>query len=1288
MFLGGLLVILLFTALIAPWFIDWTAYRVAFQSEASRIIGQPVTVDGDAKVRLLPLPSVTFTDVTVGRQADGSPMMKADAFSMNIELMPFLQGEVRIVEMRIDRPRAIIRVNENATVDWTSRRELPVEPDRIQLDRLLVKNAGFVLEGLAGGRTIAGAGIDAEISAQSLMGPWRISAKGLVEGAPSEFEITTGRMQDSGSIRIKATARRLSEPYRLLLDGPVALQDGVLAWNGAFEIDPVAAADAPEASHEALPVSATGRFDATPQRIDLPEYRVEIGDRTDPYTITGSGWVAIREAIAFRLQADGRQVDLDKLQAAAGMTATDTLEKRLEAVKRFADRVPVPQVEGSIDLTLPAIVAGDTVIREVTAHVRPDRDGWLIDRFDTTIPGNTAVEAKGRLGIGENFGFEGKLVVASRQPTGLANWISGRTNASLRRLKNAGLEAQVRLTPERQTFDNLELVLDGVSLNGRLERLAPVSERAAILAELHGSEMDLDDLWAIYALTQDQGTGNLTTHDLDLSLDAGLLSGEGMEASGVSAHVLVRAGSVSIEKLDAADFYGATIHSSGRISDLLAQASGSFGLQVDAADGSRLAALAAARLPESRLLAALASDAELTSNLSLEFKVDARPSGEGTSGMLSVKGRTGGTQIDFNDGFDGLPSQWASARHDIRLQLDQAHAELLARQLSLPVIPVETPGPVKLVVNLDGVPLGKMSADLTVDAPPNHTLFAEGSIGFAETVGGSAPDFAQPDFDLRVRLGSPDADPWLLLAGLALPGAGQGAPVSLSTHAKGAGRRYEFSELAGQYNGAGFAGDLVYDRSQAGRPKLEGKLSLDRFSLPFVFDLVAGPGRFGGPAGEEGSVFGQPVLAGEDADLTLVAKGFDAGVGPIASDFSGRLAMSDGSVSLPEFAFKWLGGSVAGSASVNNTQGNAIIHLQMQAQGVDLSRSLALAGYAPFLQGEGDLGVTLDGAGRSFKGVVANLSGSGIAGVRNARLIGIRTDGLGEILAKTDAEGFKIEPESVGPIARDAFLGGSMQIGELSGAFSVARGKAVMRNLRFADAGGRVEAEAEVALASGRSAAKATVTLDAGREALAAAEPAVTLRFAGVPGDVAAEVETPALEGFLSLRAFEREQRRVAMLEASVLEKQRLRREIITSNVRIALREQRRQDAEREREEARRRAAEDAAFRALEAEEAERAKAEKDSGSKQEGSLGATPDAPAVRQAPVDREANGNAGGEPANGQTVNDQAAPAVQQDALEAAKRARPVPRPVILPKEKTADDSGGSFNLFKNLEKLLKN
>ncbi|MCU0791243.1 MAG: hypothetical protein MUE79_09415 [Nitratireductor sp.] len=127
--------IALFTALLAPFFVDWTSHRAAFEAEASRIIGQPVKVSGEAGMRILPLPSVTFAEISVGQYEDGTPMMTAASFTMDAELMPFLRGELKIVDMRLERPHALIRVNENGVVAWTQRKEALVEHVKVKLER-------------------------------------------------------------------------------------------------------------------------------------------------------------------------------------------------------------------------------------------------------------------------------------------------------------------------------------------------------------------------------------------------------------------------------------------------------------------------------------------------------------------------------------------------------------------------------------------------------------------------------------------------------------------------------------------------------------------------------------------------------------------------------------------------------------------------------------------------------------------------------------------------------------------------------------------------------------------------------------------------------------------------------------------------------------------------------------------------------------------------------------------------------------------------------------------------
>ncbi|MEZ5801369.1 MAG: hypothetical protein R3D29_14050 [Nitratireductor sp.] len=90
-------------------------------------------------------------------------------------------------------------------------------------------------------------------------------------------------------------------------------------------------------------------------------------------------------AVSFRMIADGRQIDLDRVggqQKTAG--TSPSIEQRIAALRSVVDRMPAPSIKGVIDLSLPAIVAGDTVVREVTAIVEPDERGsgaWRIRSF-------------------------------------------------------------------------------------------------------------------------------------------------------------------------------------------------------------------------------------------------------------------------------------------------------------------------------------------------------------------------------------------------------------------------------------------------------------------------------------------------------------------------------------------------------------------------------------------------------------------------------------------------------------------------------------------------------------------------------------------------------------------------------------------------------------------------------------------------------------------------------------------------------------------------------------------
>ncbi|WP_292553934.1 AsmA family protein, partial [Mesorhizobium sp.] len=135
---GGLFVLVLCAALVVPYFIDWAGYRADFEREASAILGRKVTVEGDATARLLPFPSVTFSNVSVAGGPDGQPAMTVETFSMDAELAPFLRGEVLIFDMRLVRPKATIDIAADGTVDWAMRPTSPFDLNQIAIEKLTV----------------------------------------------------------------------------------------------------------------------------------------------------------------------------------------------------------------------------------------------------------------------------------------------------------------------------------------------------------------------------------------------------------------------------------------------------------------------------------------------------------------------------------------------------------------------------------------------------------------------------------------------------------------------------------------------------------------------------------------------------------------------------------------------------------------------------------------------------------------------------------------------------------------------------------------------------------------------------------------------------------------------------------------------------------------------------------------------------------------------------------------------------------------------------------------------
>lgn len=1198
-FLGSLVVIVLFAALIAPYFIDWDEFTSEFEVQASRVVGQEVKVGGKTNLRFLPLPYLSFEDLQVGRNADGSPLMTVEQFSFNAELLPFLSGQVRIVEMSMQAPKVNLQVAKDGTIAWTNPKEFLVNPEQVNIEKLNIKNGAILVTGLVGERSLQVENIQGDLNAQSILGPWRIEADAEIEGIASKVKVATGTFQDDGSMRLKMDLSRNDQPYNLLLDGPVKLQNDALSWDGEFRVSPFVKSqlEAMLKPVEPLPVLSSGQFQATPSLINISEYRLDIGSREDPYTITGLGTVSIRDEIFFKVQADGRQIDIDQLESSVEGNKKTSLEDRLSVLHKVLKRVPVPTGKGEIDVILPAIVAGDTYIRDVKGLISPTGSGWAISSLNATLPGNTAFEAKGRLGLKNGFGFSGKLLIASRQPSGFADWVSGNVDETFRRLKTVGLSSDLTITKRQATLENVELRLDDAVLRGKLQRLSSVTTQPAILAELKGNRVNLDDLSAIYSLTQTPDQSK-QAYDLNIKVKAdvfeAMLYDKPFTAKGMDTHFQVKDGTVSIERLNVDDLLGAKIDTTGRIENVLNKPNGNMKLNLSADNATELLAFSSQFLGKNKLVEHLQSNSALTENTQLNFELDTTENSKGAKGRMLVSGATGGSDVSLQIGFNGALNDTLNLPLNIDGFFKNKTSSKVVQQLGLADVSSdfqnEISGALKLDFSLSGTAQKGFQSRFTLTGQ-NALASAKGKV--------TTRDWNAYDTNLDVTLGLENAAPYITLLELPIPNfdVDKAYPVSSSFNLKKVKSDFEFAKLQGQFAGNKYVGNLKLQQTQVARPRLSGTMTVDRFDLPTLAESIFGRSTtLGASLGlndlvsiDENSIFGEATYAGLDARLSIKSDRLRFNNRFVGRGAKFQIAMTDGAIDVNALEFGILGGQVQGGINLKNTNGNVLANINYAIHDMNAQQFTSVLGLNDFVSGNMTLNGSIETTGQSTASLLSNLDGNGFVVMKEGAVRGINAEAFGGILKATSVDNYEITSEKIQKLFTENALTSGFELKEFDTPFSINRGKLRARNIAYLVSDTAFRTDVEYDFQTGAMEANTAIEFKPSRrELISGADPEAVISWSGPLKSLERSVNTDRLEGYLSLHAFEASQRRLETLEAQVIEKQRLRNEIAYAFVREQYQERQRLEALRLEEERRLREAEEQRRKEAEAAELER----------------------------------------------------------------------------------------------------
>jgi hypothetical protein len=1018
--LGCLIIAALFTALIGPHFVDWTGYRDFFERQASAYVGRPVSIAGKANVRILPTPVLSFTDMRVGEVE--APDVEVERFRAEIDLTSLLKGEIRVLEMTLERPRFRFDIARLAG-GRPGGRLGNIEAEQVSLARLEVADGTALIEDSRNARNWRAEAINGVLEASSLRGPGKFDATFVFDDEPISAEASFGQAGEDRSVSVKLAVSAASSPVTLTTDGTFAWPaDAPPAYEGLATIAGVQPEEG-EARSPWADLEAHGAFELALDSLGVEAAQLSYGGTERPLILAGRGRLDFADRPHFDATVTARQIDLDR---ALGGKPDDPVA--VDAVFRdMLDALPMlpfTSVPGNLHLNVQGVAIGGNIVQGVAADLATAENGWRIERFGAVLPGDTEIAFDGTLTTSGEPAFRGRGRIASQRPAALAAWWRGKAG-SAGDIERFTIAADLDLGPEAQRIANIAAGTGESSFGGLIEfRRFGESGGRFVSVDLDADRVDVTEVQALKDLF---GSPSFAAGDIDqvtLSLRAEALAAGEVEAHSVVLEGILQDGSVDLRRLTVADLAGASIDARGSVEHVFGTPLARLDAAVEAQDIGGALDFAKSLLPENVTVARLQEMAPLLSPVKADISAEGGFGDQPIS--LDLTGSFAKTHVKLTAKGQGSLDSPNSLSGKVTLHIDGQDSAAVLTQLGFAPIPVEA-GPLRLDASLEGMLASAASLEL------DGTVAGVDVAYTAETViaGGQIALLG------NVQAESADIDSALLMAGLPVPGLGEG-------HAASAAGRLEIGGNSArlQLNDASFAGHRVGGEVQAllgGRLGVTGTLNMESASLPVLASIAVGGASEPSAAGWSDSAFAAALPPDLTLDVRLMAKTLDLGFPRKAAEAEVALEYSGGKLDIQLADAELAGGRLKGAIAATLADGEADASLRGSLMGGKLDPLVWRRSDLPVASGLVDVSFNVSGRGRSMAGLVSTLSGNGSFAISGGRLNTVNPAALSDVM--NIAEGDE-EPDE--EQAREAFAisfgVGALPFGNLAGAFSVTGG--------------------------------------------------------------------------------------------------------------------------------------------------------------------------------------------------------------------------------------------------------
>lgn len=1118
-YFGILLVLAVIGLLLAPFVIDWNAYRPRLEAYGQKLTGRPVAITGPISTQLFPWPRLTAEGVSIANPQGFTEkeFATAERITIRMTLGGLLQGSLDVESIEVDEPVVNVERLASGQGNWAFSPSADlVRSDilsRVKLDQIRLSAGTVNFHDGRRGETVTLEGVNADLDSPGVQGPWRLRSQALYKGRALNIVLNTGSYVAGEPLLFGVKlAPADNSGFVYSFDG--GYKDGIA--EGEVRIEPaVTEAGKADAEGEVRPLVFTAKAKGNFDRFDLSDIQMSRQDVDQAAAIaTGSASVEIGQHISVSADLSASMLDIDEL---AGAKARNVLRQSggLAVVDGVLAMLPA-ETSLAARLGVTALKTGGDTLNNVSLAIEADHDELRIKRLAAGLPGNSDILFKGNYFPGANRGeLTGDLAVDTGDLRELVLWLwqgarenlAGLWSGSRGRLK---MQTGFSVTASELRLTDTDFELDGQRGKGSLTVNA--AGRGAVDVDVQGGRFDFDAYAPqgipAFSAAARQGVGGIVSFalprpdapDLRLKFKADELLLNAVTARDVAVDVQSGSNGLDLRALNIGSVGGANMEATGLILDSGKGASGSIGLDVKAEDPGELLKLLGLATGDG-----LPPWARGLGPTALRADLGVKPMDQGSEATFKLNGTAGALTVTGDGRSD--PGQRLSGSFKVS-------APNSARILSMfglsALAPDAEPGSIELQAE------GTLSDGFNTIA----TLQAYG--GRLDYQGKANPAAEGFGLDGKLALRTADATPLIAATGLPVS-AVEGGALVLDAPVLWQDGKWTAQKVEGRLGSSSFSGAASLS------PALDADARFQTGPLTFADILGASFLEWSGGAPDVERSFASSLPFGITGQIWITPSALE-----VSPHFTARNAEVGIEAKPDEIRLAMMGKDEEGRdaqieiGSIGTDSSRKLSGLLRIP--VNLGGQLALSNGAPVAQGIGSVELRFDSAGRSPGAALATTQGKGSYQFSDFRLLGISPSAFTAQLATAkDASSIST--------AFDALRAGEgLSFGDVSGGITVSAGEALFAPITHQDGDADIEVKAIAELASGQ------IDIDAGLQLKARADlPAMSVSYSGAPMALARSEDSTELstslgvtimqQGINELERLQEEQRQLAKQE-------------------------------------------------------------------------------------------------------------------------------------------------------------